>query len=203
MPFIDKQVEILNASLVSGLFGHKRFGGGVVHGLANIINEAATDTDDAKSFPVVYNENEEPKPVGVDDTYTLIVYHRATGQSFDTPDTSFGDGFGEVKQTTSMVMVVYGSRTRLKLSPETLAGLIILAMPNFYGKTELIGSHLDTLFVEVTGSDLEPLSVFGAEFNGVDFSISPDEFMFKIEYSLKCEYRKTCLNICDCLNEMR
>jgi len=201
MPFLDKQVEILNTKLVGALFSHQRFSGGVIHGLAEKVVESRDEAADVQ-YPAVYNNQDEPEKVLLDDTYPLIVYHRALSVDTERFLIEFGDDPKEVLQTANMVMIVTGKRGVLKMSGSKFLGLLILALPTNIEKAALAGSFLDTLTVDFGGSELEPLTVFGEEYTGVDFRIPPESFLFKINYSMVSQYRKDCVEICDCLDTL-
>jgi hypothetical protein len=195
MPFHKEQVDLINSKLREKLFDQPRFANQQIFGIANIIH-VSEDEELDKSFPAIYRDH-EAMMIPLDDSYHLMLYHMKSSSRFENVEATFGDG-SDIREIASMKMVVFGNRSRLNLSPEELESLIILAMPSEFMKSELSGVKIDRLSVEVNGSDLDSLSVFGEDFSGVPFRLGPNEFLLKIEYNLISVFRRSCINLCDC-----
>jgi len=198
MPSIDKIIALLNAYWTTALFSHARFANGLIGGLAHIVTASENENADTQ-FPVIYRDG-EPFSVGLDDTFPLIVYHRQTGDArYEKIEAQFGDENDNLKRVVPMKMVVFGRRSILGLTPEELETMIILASPTNVSPSDLVGTNVDHAGIEIENSDLVDRNVFGEEYRGIEYPIGPDEFLFKIEYSLAMQFRKHCVNVCDCL----
>lgn len=200
MPSIEIAINLFNAYWKSALWGNVRFANGLIAGLAHkCIGSEQSNAD--KVFPVIY-QNGEPFNIGLDDTYPIIVYHRqASPARYERTTSQFGDGDNTVRRVISMRMVVFGKRSVLDLTPENLETMIILASPTNAEPSDLVGTSIDNLSLEITGSDMDAQTVFGEEYSGIEYPISPDEFLFKIEYNLGMEFRKDCIDPCDCITQ--
>ena len=196
MPFLNEQVEIINKAIRSRGLSDARFQSGDFNALADQIVENRKSNGD-KRYPVVYRKS-KPFNIGLDDKFPIIIYHRQRNSRFLEPDNGFGSGKNVYKEQTDMHLVVFGSRKKLELRPEELSALITLSMPTQVSKTELADMNIDTMLVSLSNTNMDSLSVFREEYSGIDYKVSPDHVLFKIIYTITTQYRKDCLNLCDC-----
>lgn len=199
MPFLDEQVKIINDALRAQGIGESRYPGCQIH---DTVAEQVVENDEGdadKHYPVVYNPQGKPNHVGLDDKYPLIIYHRQRSGTFTRVASNFGSDNSIMREESAMSMLVYGSRSRLKLSPQQLSSLITLAMPSEVSATLLSGIQIDTMSVVLNNTNMESLSAFREEYAKVDYAIPPGNFLFRISYTITTQYRKGCFNICDCV----
>lgn len=200
MPFLDTQVDIINAHLKNEVLSDNRFAQGLVVGLASLVTISEDEAAD-KRYPIYYDDQQEPKYIGIDDTYPLVVYHRLTGGSryTDLEADSYGDAVDRIEMVSDMVMVVFGKRKPLRLNAEDLETMCILGAPSSIPRSVLTGTKIDKMSVQFSSTNMDALAVFGEEYQGVDFRVSPEDFLFNISYSITAQYRKDCVRPCDCL----
>jgi hypothetical protein len=200
MPFLNTQIDIMNDHLKRMVFSDARFNQGLIIGLASLTTVSEDDAAD-KRYPVYYGGQVEPKYIGIDDTYPLIVYHRQqSGSTFtNLEQDSYGDVVDRIEMVTEMLMVVYGKRKALRMNAEDLETMCILGAPSLTPRSTLTGTKIDKLSIQINSTNMDALAVFGEEYQGVDFRVSPEEFLFNISYSLTAQYRKDCVKPCDCL----
>lgn len=195
MPFLKEQVDIINAHLKLKGLGDDRFSGGLIVGLAEQAN--VQDGDNDQIYPIYQDENGKFRDIVTNDSYSLIIYHRQEDSSFEEIQ-----GFGSVndreREECQMVLIAYGKQDSLKMTKEELASFINLAMPSNIPQSSLSGIKLNSMGVARQGYDVNSLRVFGEEYVGVDFRISPEEYLLKIDYTITTEYRKDCFDLCDC-----
>lgn len=200
MPYLAKQIEIINEALKTRLLTSPRFAHARLCGLATEVAEQVSEGVERR-FPVTF-DNAETDPVSlvIDDRYSLTVYHKQGLSNFGV--SSRHSGYGGINNTESevqeMSMVVYAKRKRIKLLADDIASLINLAMPTQVLKSTLLGTKLDAMRVFVVSKDMDSAAVFGGEYVNVDRFIGADDIMFKINYRIETQYRKDCFDLCDC-----
>jgi hypothetical protein len=196
MPFLDKQIALIDKALEQALYGKIITTSYNLYGLAN---QAIVPSSEGQlqKFPVVYFEASEPRPISIDDTYSMSTYHRLRGTSYE-PATQGGDANDGRNQVDSMSMLVYGSRGSLHLSPEALSDAIGLAMPSTLAAADLSGLKIDLLDIVILNRDINSFAVFSEEYDGTEYFIAPESFLFKIDYRIATKYRANCFNYCDC-----
>jgi hypothetical protein len=197
MPFLDKQIKVLNQVLKAALLTDERFAGGILYGLTS--STIKTDKDGSeRAFPYFINENGEPVDVIIDDTYPVMIYHkRAADSTLSVSESSFGDS-QELTEEQQMSMVVYGKGSRLRVSDEQMKSFIILAMPTEISRNLLSGIQIDKISITPTGAKMDSISVFNEEYQGSDYRLDQSDFLIKINYTLSSDFRRECIDICDC-----
>lgn len=196
--FLEKQIELINDIMKrSSALSNELFAGAMFYGLAQI--ETETDDDGDRRFPITFNESGMPISVGIDDRPPLLLYHRHIGSAFESVRSDYGDTNDRIKESAEMIMVVYGNRSRLRMSAESLSSLINLATPTNIDQTLLSGIKIDAMNVVLNRIETDAQNVFNDEFAGVDFTISANEIMFKVNYSIATQFRRDCFNFCDCV----
>jgi len=197
MPFLNKQLEILNDILRDQVFNGEKYSQARMEGLAK--TTIRTGENGEQRFPYVMNEHGDPVDVIIDDTYPLITYHRRAGDSSISPDedNSFGDGT-ELVESQPMSLVIYGNSSRLRVSPEQIETFCILAMPTEVDQSLLSGIQIDKIRTLISGTKMDSISVFNEEYQGTQYPLGQDDFLIKIQYTITSHFRKSCIDICDC-----
>jgi len=198
MPFLDKQVDILNKCLSTALLSDKRFAGGALHGLAEqtlSIDQEGVET----RFPFTMNDQGEPENVSFDDTYPIMIYHiRASDSTIEeAEDSSFGDDT-ELMEIQPMSLVIFGKGSSLKLSSEQIKSFITLAMPTEISPVLLTGIQIDKMRTLPTGSKMKSIDVFSEEYQGIEYPLDQTDFLIKLNYTITSYFRRECVDICDC-----
>lgn len=198
MPFQNEQIKIINDALRVGALGDERFAGARwIDSIAKLAVENDDENAD-RTFPFYFNENHSPETVDINDTYSLTIYHRHLSSTFEQNENRFGDSSKRINENASMTMVVFGNSERLNINAEQLQSLFILAMPTNIKKSLLSGIRIDAMNVTLNTVQNNSLTVFGDEFTGVDYAISPSDILFKIDYQIATQYRRDCFDLCDC-----
>lgn len=202
MPFLNKQVEIVNNVLRGTAFYDERFKSGRYEAIAY---EAVRQVSEGKFefFPVVMDENYEAHEVTVDDTYPIVLYHKVLAKNYSlTPTNNTRGGFGDKNnyqtETTLVKMVVYGKWSAIKLTKEQLEALIVTNFPDNISNAIVAPLKLDNMTVTLQSSNLKPDMVWGEEYRNIPLRLAPEDILFSINYTITTTYRKGCFQICDC-----
>ncbi len=197
MPFLKEQIDLINAALKQGPLKDPRFQDGQFGGLA--VTVQLSDENRTWQMPAYETDDMEVRYAGVDDTFPLVLYHRVLGHAYATiGNGSFGDGNPLVRETADMVLVVYGKRQTLQLTPSQLEALICTNFPDVVRRDLILPLKLDYLEVRLQSSNTNALDVFAQEYRGNEVFIGPEDVLFSIRYQIESKYRKGCFNICDC-----
>lgn len=197
MPFLDKQVDILNQCLSTALLSDKRFAGGALHGLAEHTEKRDKD-ENVIGFPFTIGKHGDPEDVIIDDTYPIMIYHvRASDPTIEESEESFGDET-ELIESQPMSLVVFGKGSALKLSSEQIKSFLTLAMPTEISSELLTGIQIDKIRTVPTGAKMKSIEVFGEEYSGVQYPLDQTDFLIKLNYTITSFFRRECIDICDC-----
>ena len=182
-------VAIINTSL-SAQFSAARFQKGSIDGIAELIR---TSTGEIK--PSIVDSYGEARTLVVDDTKPFQIYHRLTGSQFEQTEEGFGD-VNHITQTSELILIVIGDKTRLQLEKENIIAGIASGFP-----LQLTKDQLNTL--SLTSCDLVPGTfnvnreiVWQNEYN-TDFKLKPGYFMFSFAYSIVTTFKQSCFAICE------
>jgi hypothetical protein len=199
MPYLDKQVELINKGLSMRVFSLLRNDNSKMYGLAEQIITIAQE-ESSQRFPVVYFEQNEPEQIALDDSYNLIAYHRNTGTSYDeSKNSQYGEGSTQTTEVNQMRLIIFGKRASLRISPQMLSDAIYSEIARTFSPSEISPLKIDSLNLFVESRELDSFVVFGEEYSGTEYPIGPAEFLIRVNYSLSSIYRRGCFNLCDCL----
>jgi len=187
MPYLNHIVCKINDALSKTVLKN-----GLIEGIAYQVTKK-TDTGD-QLFPAIYGGGLVERYIGIDDANSIIVYHRQIRNSY-TKNQLIPNRY---RQSTQMAMIVYAKKELLQVqTPDALESLIITTFPTRYQSHELSElSGLDDVNISITGSEMNPATVFAGEYRNVPFRLSADEIYFAVSYLLDLQFDNSCINIC-------
>lgn len=201
MPKIREITTILNQSLKDGNFHGRKFQSGVWYGLAYLVDRDDKVGDEFIKVrrPSIIDNNGEGTSVDYDDTYPIQFYHRIISplQYVDMSGEGFGNPNSSNKEIADMVLICMGDRSKVGAYNEDICAAIVNDLTRELSPTQLSVLGLQSATIEVTDTNLNPIEVFEQEYNGVDFSLAPENFMIAIKYKLTTMYGKNCFTLCN------
>lgn len=198
MPFLKRQIEIINEELRENSLKDKRFQSGQYNAIA--VDVSRNNEGKIETFPAVMNRNYEAESVGLNDTYPIVIYHKILSKSYTSQVSQVGNGNKNQIEKTEVKMVVYGKYSSLKMTAEELEALITVGFPDSISKSKISGLKLDSMTVTLSSSNLLSAQVFAEEYKGFDMFLSSEDILFSVKYTIETRYRKGCFDICDCTN---
>lgn len=193
MQYLKQIVTAINNS-ISAKLDDPRFQGAEYHGIA-----ISAANEDNKLMPLVTDHYDDNRWVGIDDTLPLRLYHKNNGLSYsDDIKSAYGDGNSTKKEIASMSMIIYGSRIRLKLTPEELEGAIVSGLPSAIGNATLSALKIKSCMIRPASSILDPVANYTAEYRTNEYPLGPNALFIRINYIIESSYKNACFNICDC-----
>lgn len=185
MPYLNEIVCLINNSFTS-------FEKGERHGIAY---QATKKTDSGEQLFPVYLLNNEPKYIGIDDSKSSILYHRIVRTTYAR------DRLNDTRYTASvqMLLVVYGKN--MDMRAENVEALLLSQFPDSYQNAALTGyTGLNSVRVQFTSTDMNPVSVFGGEYRNVPYRIAPEDVYFSVSYTIEMQFDKACVDICEVID---
>jgi len=185
---LRKSIGEINKSL-SGIFQGLK-----TYGLAQTAYRQSGDQQER--FPQVVDLDGEGKYVGIDDTESVIVYHRITGLTTGrTNRQGYGDGHSDLINTYQMAMVVFHDQKKTKMFPEEL---FLFLQANF--PEEIKSDPYKNIFIRTTTVNLNSQQIFSAEYAGTTFFLPAEKSLFQINYTIESTFKKDCFAKCpeDC-----
>lgn len=200
MPFLETIVSLINSGLQKTVLSDKRFATGDYNGIAIPVyrEKPGASATIRQTLPCVYIAGQDPKYVGIDDTYPIIIYHRLLRNNTQPWDKQFGDGNKFLKAKATMIMIVYADRSRIGISQDDLESLILSGMVDEIPKTQYQSMGVTSLLVTHQETSFNAQAVFAQEYQNADFFLKPESILFQITYIVDSQYRKDCLPICGC-----
>lgn len=152
----------------------------MISGLAQPVY--VVDRESEREFPAVLIDGEDYH-VFIDDDYCFGLYHKLNGKAYET---DYKQGYGSqpkevVKHDLSLICWGF---TRFAAA-ESVERMFVSAM----GKN-----------VQVVKTDFDKKRVFSSEFGGVAFHIPEDVFLFKMNYIVKTDFKRECLELDEVFN---
>lgn len=147
------------------------------HGLAESI---ALRGDEDITIPAIVLPNGECFDVyGETDKHDVTLYHRLNDISFQENGAASVGSIQDYTSSADMGIIVFGKRGRI--SPYTLEKIVRRALAKQSNCT-------------LVSSDFKSLQVFANEYLGVTYFMTPDYFLFKINYRITSTYNARCAN---------
>lgn len=197
MPFLKQQVEIVNNWLRATALAEERFAAGRYETLAVDCNRKDNDGK-IEGFPAIMDENYMAQEITVNDTYPIIIYHKAIQKKYTTQQQQFGDRNKGVVETVQMKMVVYAKYASVKMRQEQLESLITTNFPDEIPDSLARPLKLDQLMTDMAGSNLNSAALWNEEYRNVELALAPEDIYFSVNYLITSTWRKGCFKICDC-----
>lgn len=198
MPYLKYIVNYINEELGKNLLQDKCFSNRQVIGICQSL--ARKEEQALQLFPSYVDNDGEAQYVGPDSDFDLIIYHRVNIITISKAPNlrAFGDTRQNDANTARMSLVVFGVREKLQLTNDELAILMQASFPE--AVTDKLRKELQFQSCNINLSDivLNDMQVFEEEFKNVQFFLKPDQFLFKVNYTIESAFLKECFKKCNC-----
>lgn len=159
-----------------------------VYGLAQTVIRTRAG-DEYEFLPGIVSDNGEVKYVGLDDTESIIIYHKCKGITCNTKP-GRGDSY-DVLNVYDNAMIVYSDRQKTKLRPDELVLLIQANLPS----TITLAPYM-LIAVKFLNVVLNDQVVFLQEYKETDFRLPANKNLIQINYSIETTFQKRCFKEC-------
>ena len=196
MPYLKKIVDFINTELSNSLLNTRRFQDKKIIGIAQAMPRK--EKNDIQLLPSYVDNNGEGQYVGVDDDYSLIIYHKVNSVTVGKTASGgrYGDGTGYDAHVAKMSMVVFGRRDRLELTNDELAIYLQANVPDAVDAPLLKALQFKVANININDIVLNDLQVFQEEYQGFTYFLKPEQFLFKLNYSIESAFLKKCFANC-------
>lgn len=129
----------------------------------------------------------------------FIVYHRLLSTTINNNGSQrFGqDAQSVMVATTTVTLVVMGSREKINNTPENLISRLLDALPGSMDIAYGPGGTIKAITKE-SSVEYDPRAIFSREFQGIKYFIGPEMFLMAARYTIESTYFKGCLSSCTC-----
>lgn len=197
MPFLEKQIELLNKQLKATALADGRFTAGRIETIA-VDCYRRNDDDKQEKFPGIIGKNFEAQEITVDDTYPVVIYHKVLQKGYQViKDGSVGNQQGYVKETSVVKMVVYSNTKKISMKREELEALITANFPDNFPGSLIAPLKLDMVMAVLQNTNFNTSGLWQEEYT-IPLKLAPEDIYFSITYQLQSQWRKGCFKICDC-----
>lgn len=181
---INEVLDIINESL-KGLAPDQK-----VYGLAQTV--IRVQGQERELLPGVVDKTGEIQYVGIDDLYSVIIYHKLNSIASTQTTKGVGDRPGDIQNNYSLSAFVYWDRKKYNKLPDELLLVIQARLPII-----VKGLH-DTkmLRIKPTGAITNSLQVFSQEYQGAKFNLPANANLMRIDYTLESTFNPDCLKDC-------
>lgn len=196
MPYISEIVTLINATLTETFKDGSRFIKDI-KGVSELVPR--NNADDQNTIPVLVNTSDFKEFSGVDDRWSLQIYHRVLSvEQVETP-ISYGDGNENAREQANMRLVCFADRKRTKLDPYQMAFMIRSSLNNQYlGTTIEDYSGLMGATIEADQDNYNSVEVWQNEYNlpAENYPVQLHQILISIDYTITTDYNKTCITSC-------
>lgn len=194
MAFLNQIATKINDTLKASIFTGHLYQGAKWFGLAETIKR---ESGSGYDYVVAQYYQDNITECNIDDTYPMVVYHRHLGSSFEkASNADFGDTMRMTTETADMMMIVYGDRKRLQITPDTLASGISANIPLSLTNTELTNLSLSFCEMRGDGVSFDKDAIWRGEYQTNSNPLGIEKIYFALKYSVELHYSNGCFNIC-------
>lgn len=192
MGYLKNIVQVIDAALEAGLLSDVKFADKKTVGIAQSMVRPGDKT--LELLPCYVNNEGEGNYVGPDDDYNYIGYHRVNSLTATKANVNrgYGDGRGYDAHIIRMSYVVFGRRDILQMTNDELALQVQMNFPEALEHIVLEQLQLKACNINVTDIILNDLQVFQDEFQGIQYFLKPEQFLFKVNYTIESAFLKKC-----------
>ncbi len=196
MPYLKNIVNFINISLQSTVLKDKRFQNSKVVGITQSIVRKKGDA--FEYVPSYIDDKGEIKYIGVDDSFDIMIYHKVNTISVSKANVNkgYGDNTAYDANVARMSMIVFGQRNKLMLSNDDLSIYLQSSMPEAVSKKLLNELQFKAANINISDIVLNDQQVFQEEYQGFPFFLKPEQYLFKINYTIESAFLKKCFNTC-------
>lgn len=192
MPFNKEQIKIVNQSLMASAFTDARFSGSLINDIAYDI--ITTDNETKTIAPGEYDENGDGQLIDFSQNVPLTIYHKVTSTNYQINKEQYGRGNKYLVQEMNCYLIAYAKAPLIKLTPDQLETLLIVGLPDIV--TNNLPQGIDNLTLTPIRSSTNQLENFNGEFKNIEFFLSQEDILIKVNYSLVSRFKKDCIAIC-------
>lgn len=190
MQYLERIVCLINENF-KAVFTGKNMGKNRIFGLTQPVQRGKTDVIPACLV------GGEWKYVGVDDTDNLRMYHKLYTDSYElVQGSSYGRSGGDEKCISTLGLVVFGMRDRVKLSQYDLKQLVNRNLIERISKAETSALKLKSVIIGAVSANMDMASVFSQEYKNVPYALNEKHILFELKYQIEVTYQKECSPTC-------
>lgn len=193
MIYLRAIVKQINDHLKNGALASERFQRKLFGGIAETVQELSADEKAFKEYPVEFDNDGEGKDLTINSDYDLIIYHK---HERIKPGEDVRGSYGATNKTKNiayMSMYVFGRRDMLRLSSDEAALIIQAGMPDTVHCEE---SQTGAATIKLTDIILNNKRVFNEEYKNVVYTLKPEHFLIRMDYTIENSFLKSCFNTC-------
>jgi len=188
MDNITKIVMIYNQFIKNELI-NKKFARNSVFGICEPM------TNKKKTVPAFYNK-EEAKPIVIDVTSDIWIYHKIKSSTYRTLQTKSFARTNVVEQTTNMKLIAAFNR-KLSLTQMDIEQLITAALNQKISREELIKTNFKSITINVANTSYDRSAIYRSEWGISESELHSNFQLLEIDYRVTCTYNSVCaINIC-------
>ncbi len=193
---LNEIVSIINQALNANAFADKLFQKAKFYEIVKstpIKNASGV----MEMFPATISEKGECIKVYPDDKNPIQIYHKVNSMPYGLMKEQVGNGMNNIIRSANMSMIVFGLRSKLKLSDEELDLFIAAKLPERLTKTQLTDLKLKDCTIIYNSVDFNSMSVYAREYNTKEYYLKPGHLFFEVKYTIECRLDKRCINTCE------
>lgn len=197
MPFLKEIVDLVNADLDAGkLIDGKRFVKNL-NGLCEL--QPRNNAEDQDTLPVIVNTRDYSTFAGLDDRYSLQLYHRILSVEQQESPLSYGDGQTNGREVATMRCVVFADKQRTRLDQYQVSFMIRSSLNRQYSGVALEAySGLLGATIEATTDNYDGVEVYNQEYGleAQTYPVRMHQCLFTIDYTITSDYNNSCITSC-------
>lgn len=196
MPYVAEIVGLINTSLADNkLNDGTRF----VKNINGISELVVRNSEDQTTIPVLVNTSDYKQYDGIDDRYSIQIYHRVLDIEQVESPLSYGRGNKNGREQAKMRLICFADRKRTKLDPYQLAFVIKSALnQQFSGSTLSAYNGLLGATIEAQQDNYNSLEVWQNEYAlpVESYPIKLHQMLISIDYNIITDYNNSCIASC-------
>lgn len=188
MPYVNQIVKYLNTQLQAEFTANK-------FSPSQFVGLAITVKGENGTEPLLADDFDNEKYVGVDDIYSLQVYHKLTSTDHVKDPIQHGGKNNRLITTYQMQMIIAAKRDQIRMTGEELESIFIKGLESKIPNSEIQPLHLSRVSIMPSGTDMNAFTVWRDEYQR-EFDLRPNQILFRMKYTIEMAYDKSCIESC-------
>lgn len=199
MPFLNNAIATLNQQLISEALCFTAPGTIAAFGICETMLKVvdANGGESTQRYPAVIDDEGEATMVDIDDTHSIIFYHRLDSIQNATIKQTFGDGQGDFLETANLTLTMFAFRDKVQKPIWELEAIIKDRFPNnrITLKDITSGNWVQSSVFRVGNASFDKLAILQKEYTTVALNY-PNVMAMQMSYRIESTWKRGCLNIC-------
>lgn len=163
----------------------------IIYGIGQTITRISGSVKD--TLPGIVNRDGEIAYVGIDDTYSLIIYHKLNSTAITLNKNGTGNRYGDITNNNSLSLYAYWDFNKINIRHDELLMLLQSRIPIAISGLE----NIKIAIINQTNAILNSNQIYAQEYSYDDQKLLPEnKNILQLNYNIQITFNPDCFRQC-------